>query len=99
MVMRARKRFVVIAYDITKTKKRNKVVKQILKYGGRVNLSVFECLLTDSQLSKLKDEIAKLIDSKTDQIAYYTLCVDCFTKIVYQPVRKRVKEISPTDVF
>lgn len=97
--MRARKRFVVIAYDITKTKKRNKVVKKVLKYGGRVNLSVFECMLTDSQLLRLQAEIGKMIDPKTDQVAYYTLCVDCFTKIVYQPERKRVKEISSADVF
>ena len=97
--MRARKRFVDIAYDITATKKRNRVVKKVLKYGGRINLSVFECMLTDVQLMRLQGEIAKLIDPKTDQIAYYTLCVDCFTKIVYQPERKRVKEISTTDIF
>lgn len=97
--MRARKRFVVIAYDVTKTKIRNKVVKLVLKYGGRVNLSVFECMLTDSQLEKLEEAISKLIDPKTDQMAYYTLCVDCFTKIVYQPERKRVNEISSSDVF
>ena len=48
--MKARKRFVVIAYDITKTKTRNSVVKKVLRYGGRINLSVFECMLTDSQL-------------------------------------------------
>ena len=98
MVMRARKKFVVIAYDITKTKIRNKVVKLVLKYGGRVNLSVFECMLTDSQLEKLQGDIGKLIDTKTDQLAYYTLCVDCFTKIVYQPARNRLREISTTDI-
>lgn len=97
--MKARKRFVVIAYDITKTKTRTRVVKKVLKYGGRINLSVFECMLTDSQFKRLQEEIAKLIDSATDQIAYYTLCVDCFSKILYQPERKRVREISSTDIF
>ncbi len=97
--MRARKKFVVIAYDITKTKIRNKVVKLVLKYGGRVNLSVFECMISESQLEKLQFDIGKLIDPKTDQLAYYTLCVDCFTKIVYQPERKRVREVSSTDIF
>lgn len=97
--MKARKRFVVIAYDITKTKTRNRVVKKVLKYGGRINLSVFECMLTDSQLKRLQDEIAGLIDTATDQIAYYTLCVDCFAKIFYQPEHKRVRKISSTDIF
>lgn len=68
-------------------------------YGGRINLSVFECMLTDSQLKRLQQEIAGLIDAATDQIAYYTLCVDCFSKILYQPEHKRVREISSTDIF
>ena len=97
--MKARKRFVVIAYDITKTRTRNRVVKKVLKYGGRINLSVFECMLTDSQLRRLQDEIAGLLDTATDQIAYYTLCVDCFSKILYQPEHKRAREISSTDIF
>lgn len=97
--MKARKRFVVIAYDITKTKTRNSVVKKVLRYGGRINLSVFECMLTDSQLKRLQEEIAGLIDPTTDQIAYYVLCVDCFSKILYQPEHKRIREISSTDIF
>ena len=97
--MKARKRFGVIAYDITHTKMRNKVVKLVLKYGGRVNLSVFECMLTDSQLVRLQADIGKLIDPKTDQIAYYSLRMDCYTKILYQPERETVREVSSTDVF
>lgn len=97
--MKAKKRFVVIAYDITSSKTRNRVVKKVLKYGGRINMSVFECMLTDSQLARLQNEIGKMIDSKTDQLAYYTLCVDCFTKICYQPERKRPREISTTDIL
>ena len=34
-----------------------------------------------------------------DKIAYYTLCVDCFAKILYQPEHKRTREISSTDIF
>lgn len=56
-------------------------------------------MLTDSQLKRLQDEIAGLIDTATDQIAYYTLCVDCFAKILYQPEHKRTREISSTDIF
>lgn len=97
--MKARKKFVVIAYDISKVKTRNKVIKLVLKYGGRVNLSVFECMLTENQLLQLKTDIQKYIDYKTDQIVFYTLCVDCFTKIVYIPEHKMVRDISSSDVF
>ena len=96
--MRARKKFVVIAYDIASDKKRRRVEKAVRKYGGRVNLSVFECMLTESQLEKLKVEILKSVNVKTDQVAYYTLCVDCYTNIVYQPERKRKEGISSSTV-
>lgn len=97
--MRARKKFVVIAYDITQNKRRRKVEKAVKKYGGRVNLSVFECMLTGTQLEKLKDEIGKALDNKTDQVAYYTLCMDCFSTIVYMPERKKKDSISSTTVI
>ena len=35
--------FVLVAYDISSTRRRNKVVKILSMYGERVNLSVFEC--------------------------------------------------------
>lgn len=95
--MKARKIFVVIAYDITSSKNRNRIAKLIIKHGGRVNLSVFECMLTDSQFEKLRGRIAKLVNAKTDQVAYYVLCLDCYTKIIYEPEKKR-KEISSSDV-
>lgn len=87
--MRARKRFVVIAYDITDNRRRSKVADKILQYGGRINLSVFECMLTDSQLAALQADLSKLTDIKTDKIALYTLCMDCYTKIVYIPEKKK----------
>lgn len=87
--MRARKRFVVIAYDISAARRRNKVVKAIMKYGGRVNLSVFECMLTDSELAKLKTEIGECIDVGSDRVIYYRMCVDCYASITYQPDLKR----------
>ena len=96
--MKARKKFVVIAYDITSDKRRRRIEKAVRKYGGRVNLSVFECMLTASQLEKLKSDIMKLVDVKTDQVAYYSLCMDCFAGIVYQPERKRKETISSTTV-
>jgi len=88
--MKARKIFCVVAYDIQNDKKRNKVSKSLEEFGVRINLSVFECMLTSSQLNKLQIKTAKLIDPQTDLIVYYTICVDCYTKIRYQPEQKKV---------
>lgn len=50
-----------------------------------MNLSVFECMLTASQLRKLRAEIAGYLNPKTDKVIYYPLCIECFSQIVYDP--------------
>lgn len=79
--VKAKKIFVVVAYDISNSNKRSKVAKILDKYGTRVNLSVFECMLTKPKLLELKNKIETLIDSKTDSCVYYSICVDCYCKI------------------
>lgn len=85
--MKAKKIFCVIAYDISDDKCRNRVIKVLEKYGMRVNYSVFECMFTHAQFRKIQEQTAILINSKEDSIIYYPICVDCFSKIVYQPCR------------
>ena len=48
--MKARKTLCVVAYDISDDKRRLKVVKILEKSGIRINYSVFECMLTRTQL-------------------------------------------------
>lgn len=83
--MRAKKKFVVVAYDISNNRRRRHVVKILEKVGVRINFSVFECMLTNSQLLRLQLDILKKIKLKEDTVVYYPICVDCYTKIVYQP--------------
>jgi CRISPR-associated protein Cas2 len=85
MVMRAKKNFIVVAYDVADDRRRAKVVKLLEKVGIRVNFSVFECMLTDSQYLKLRLALEKVICLKEDRIIYYPICVDCYSKIVHQP--------------
>lgn len=87
MVMRAKKNFVVVAYDIADERRRSHVVKILEKVGVRVNYSVFKCLLTDVQFGKLQEDIGSKISIREDRVAYYPVCVNCYTKIVYQPNR------------
>ena len=90
MVMRAKKNFVVVAYDISDDRRRSRVVKLLEKVGVRVNYSVFECMLTDSQYEKLRRDIGGAINRKEDSVVYYPICVDCYAKIVYQPAVRRI---------
>lgn len=85
MVMRARKNFVVVAYDVSDDRRRFRVAQLLEKVGIRVNYSVFECMLTDAQYEKLRHDIGNKINLKEDSVVYYPICVDCYTKIVYQP--------------
>lgn len=89
MVMRAKKNFIVVAYDIANDRRRSHVVKILEKVGVRVNYSVFECMVTDSQLNELQVKIGREMNEKEDQVVYYTICLNCYTKIIYQPERGR----------
>ena len=91
--MRAKRLFCVVAYDVSDDKRRNRVVKVLEKHGVRVNYSVFECMFTENQYIKVQEELKKKINEKEDKIIYYQICVNCFTKIVCQPVRKKTIEV------
>lgn len=50
---------------------------------------VFECLFTEVQLKKVQADIDKRIDKKCDTVVFYTICLNCFTKITCQPDRRK----------
>ncbi len=85
--MRAKRIFCVVAYDISDTKRRNKVIKLIEPYGKRVNYSVFECMFTSRQLENLQAELTCLLHKRKDTIAIYPICIDCYTKTRYIPAQ------------
>jgi CRISPR-associated protein Cas2 len=74
------KQFVVVAYDISDDRRRQKIAKALMQYGLRCNESVFECLLTDSKLLKMKQQLMKIVDEKKDSILFYYLCMPCVMK-------------------
>lgn len=89
---RAKRIFCVVAYDISDDKRRDRIVKVLEKYGMRVNYSVFECMFTPGQFQKVQCSIYQKIDMKEDSVVYYPICVDCYTRIVYQPNRRKEME-------
>jgi CRISPR-associated protein Cas2 len=74
------KQFLVVAYDISDDKRRNKIAKTLEKYGLRCNESVFECVLTESNAMKLRTKLEKLIHAKDDSVLIYYLCKPCVVK-------------------
>ena len=92
MVMRAKKNFIVVAYDISDDRRRSHVVKILEKVGVRVNYSVFECVLTDAQYKELQNSISRQLKPREDSVIYYPICLDCYAKIVYLPSKKQKYE-------
>ena len=74
------KQFIVVAYDISDDRRRQKVSKILIQYGVRCNESVFECVLSDSRIVRMKKQIYSVIDETKDSILYYYLCMPCVMK-------------------
>ncbi len=70
--------FVLITYDVNITshkgaKRLRNVARACLDYGKRVQNSVFECILTEAQFVKLRNQLEGIIDSEQDSIRFYNL--------------------------
>ena len=94
---RAKRIFCVVAYDVADDRRRKRISKALEKYGTRVNFSVFECMFTEIQFLKVQQLLKEKMKMKEDTIVYYPICVNCFTKIVYQPEYK--KAINIVEIF
>jgi len=75
------KKYIVVAYDITSDKRRDKICDLLSTYGKRVNYSVFECFLRERDIRALKDEMEKHLNKREDTVLFYYLCRDCVGKI------------------
>ena len=62
--------YVIVAYDVNK-KRVKKVLKICRKYLTRVQNSLFEGHITDSNLSALKKELSSVIAFNKDTICIY----------------------------
>lgn len=73
--------YIVVSYDVPEDKRRTKIHKVLKSYGQWVQLSVFECHLTDTQYAKLRSRLSKLIQPNQDSVRFYFLCGCCQGKI------------------
>lgn len=69
---------ILITYDVsTVTQQGRKRLRQVAKaceaYGQRVQKSVFECRLTETQLNVLKLKLLRIINRNEDSLRFYRL--------------------------
>ncbi len=77
---------VLVTYDVSTItaegqKRLRQVAKCCMKYGQRVQNSVFECVLDEGQYLKLQHQLLKIIDARQDSIRFYNLGNKYQTKI------------------
>ncbi len=73
--------YVVVAYDIVSDRRRAPIAKVLEGFGRRVQKSVFDCLLTDADVERLRRALWKLIEPTEDSIRFYFLCGRCRQRI------------------
>lgn len=92
--------WVLITYDVNtetaagKTRLR-KVAKQCVNYGRRVQNSVFECILDNTQCVILKSILKDIIDEETDSLRIYYLGNNYKTKVEHMGVDKGIEVDKP----
>lgn len=67
----------VVCYDITDTKRRNKIFKTLKNYGQHKQYSVFECDITKARYKEMYRELLSLMDDEEGNIRIYDLCRKC----------------------
>lgn len=92
---------VVVVYDVNtespegKRRLRN-VAKTCMKYGQRVQNSVFECSVSPSDYLILKHDLAEIMDESQDSLRYYNLGAKYSSKIEH---RGRQRHLPIDDVM
>ncbi len=73
--------FILISYDIPDDKRRTKVAKALENFGTRVQYSVFECVLTRTQLDEVRKRLTAVVYLPEDSVRFYFLPEDAVPKI------------------
>jgi CRISPR-associated protein Cas2 len=69
--------YLVVCYDITRDRLRNRLHRRLKGYLQPVQKSVFEGQLSPSRYGELLEMIAAVIDHRTDAVRIYQMCRGC----------------------
>lgn len=92
--------FILVTYDINVTSmtgqsRLRKVSKICVNYGQRVQNSVFECKVTESELLKLKKQLMDVINHETDSLRFYRLGDNYDKKVQHIGAKETYKIDAP----
>ena len=80
----------VIVYDIVNDKRRSRIFKLLKEFATPVQDSVFEAVLSKSNVVRLEHQLVSLIHKEEDSIIIYKQCGYCKEKINRLGVSKMV---------
>jgi CRISPR-associated protein Cas2 len=81
--------FVIFTYDVN-AKRDAKVMKTCKKYLNHIQNSVFEGMISDAKLERLKSEVERIIDKNTDSVCIYKIGSIKYTS------KERIGQVSLT---
>ena len=67
----------LVCYDIADEYRLRKVAQVMVRYGERVQKSVFECHLTEPLLRAMLQRVQKQMEPTQDSLRVYPLCAAC----------------------
>ncbi len=71
------KHFVVVVYDIPSDRVRTRVCNELKNYGDHVQLSVFECVLSEEKYREMKEALLEIIEDQQALVRFYKICQAC----------------------
>ena len=91
---------VLITYDVNTqdaqgSKRLRKVAKVCVNYGQRVQNSVFECLLSPSELCIVKNQLVNIMNDQKDSLRIYNLGNNYKTRIEHYGAKQTYSPEEP----
>lgn len=71
---------VLVVYDIPDDRRRTKLSKFLEGYGTRVQLSVFECLITLEEMRQLYERVKKRVNPEFDHVRFYWISSETISR-------------------
>ena len=91
---------IVISYDVEPDRTRTRIAKLLKNYGERVQKSVFECDLEETELDGLVNRLQKTLGKAEDgNIRVYKLCQTCWQMSFGLGGAVLLKEKKGFDIF
>jgi CRISPR-associated protein Cas2 len=73
----ARQGIILVVYDISNDRRWTKLHNRLKDFGTPVQYSVFECLLDEAGIKRMKQAVRKIIKPRLDRVRYYPICQEC----------------------